>query len=169
EAERAMVLRAPSAGMVSTLLAKAGQHVLTGQSLLSIVPRGATLQAQLLVPSRAVGFIEPGSRVVLRYQAYPYQKFGQQYGRVASISRSALGPAEIAALTGQRATQPLYRINVRLDHQAIVAYGHAQALKPGMALSADILMERRSLLEWAFEPLYGLRGTLASAEGGSHG
>jgi membrane fusion protein len=36
------------------------------------------------------------------------------------------------------------------------AYGKSQPLMPGMALSADILMERRTLLEWVFEPLYGL-------------
>lgn len=169
EAQRAMVLNAPRAGMVSTLLAKPGQHVAAGQSLLSILPHGATLQAQLLVPSRAVGFIAPGSRVVLRYQAYPYQKFGQQYGHVASISRSALGPEEVVALTGQRTKQPLYRVKVTLDHQTILAYGQTQALKPGMALSADIMMDRRSLLEWAFEPLYGLKGAVSTGEGTAHG
>ncbi|HET7268241.1 MAG TPA: HlyD family efflux transporter periplasmic adaptor subunit [Oleiagrimonas sp.] len=169
EARRAMVLRAPRAGVVSTLLVKQGKHVAAGQSLLSILPDGSSLQAQLLVPSRAVGFVAPGSRVVLRYQAYPYQKFGQQYGHVASISRSALGPGEIVALTGKRTKQPLYRVKVKLDRQAIRAYGKAHALKPGMALSADIMMERRSLLEWAFEPLYGLKGSVLAGEGGSHG
>ncbi len=169
EAERARVLRAPCDGFVSVVLAKRGQHVVAGQSLLSIVPRGAMLQAQLLVPSRAVGFIEPGSRVVLRYQAFPYQKFGQQYGHVASISRSALSPDQVVALIGQRAQQPLYRVKVRLQHQAILTYGKPRALKPGMALSADILMDRRSLLQWVFEPLYGLRQTLSMQKADTDG
>lgn len=156
EAERASILRAPSDGTVATLLAKVGQHVAAGQSLASVVPQGATLQAQLLVPSRAVGFVTLGSCVVLRYQAYPYQKFGQQYGYVASVSDSALSPDEVLALTGQRPKQSLYRVSVTLQHQSIQAYGKPRPLKPGMELSADILMDRRSLVEWVFQPLYGM-------------
>lgn len=156
EMQRAVVLRAPRDGVVSTVLLKEGQMVVAGQPLLSILPAGSSLQAQLLVPSRAIGFIEPGSRVVLRYQAFPYQKFGQQYGRVSDISRSALGVAEVNALIGQQAREPLYRIEVKLDSQQVMAYGRPEAVKPGMALEADVLMERRRLIEWVFEPLYGL-------------
>lgn len=158
EWQRAVVLRAQRDGVVSAILLKEGQMVAAGQSLLSQLPAGSVLQAQLLVPSRAIGFIEPGSRVVLRYQAFPYQKFGQHYGRVTDISRSALSPAEVAAVVGQsvQQTEPLYRVQVALDSQQVMAYGKAEPVKPGMALDADILMERRSLIEWVFEPLYGL-------------
>jgi membrane fusion protein len=156
EVQRTVVLRAPRDGVVSAVLFKPGQMVSASQPLLSILPRGSQLQAQLLVPSRAIGFIEPGSRVVLRYQAFPYQKFGQQYGRVADISRSALSPADVGALVGEQAREPLYRVQITLDRQTVPAYGKAELLKPGMALEADILMERRRLIEWAFEPLYGI-------------
>jgi membrane fusion protein len=163
EMQRAVVLRAPQDGVVSAVLLKEGQMVGTGQPLLSILPAGSMLQAQLLVPSRAIGFIEPGSRVVLRYQAFPYQKFGQQYGEVADISRSALSPPDVAALMGQQAQQqePLYRIQVKLDSQQVSVYGKPESVKPGMALEADILMERRRLIEWVFEPLYGMARHLA--------
>jgi membrane fusion protein len=140
--------------------------VSAGQSLLSILPAGSALQAQLLVPSRAIGFIDPGSRVVLRYEAFPYQKFGQQYGRVTDVSRSALNSSEVATLIGQQSQQPLYRVQVKLDKQFVLAYGHKEPVKPGMALQADILMDRRSLLEWVFEPLYGMAHHLM---GGAHG
>lgn len=167
ELQRAVVLRAPRDGVVSTVLPKAGQTVSAGQSLLSILPAGSTLQAQLLVPSRAIGFIDPGNRVVLRYEAFPYQKFGQQYGHVTDVSRSALTPSEVTALTGQQAQQPLYRVQVHLDRQYVRAYGHDEPVKPGMALQADILMDRRSLLEWVFEPLYGMGRHLMG--GSAHG
>jgi len=159
EMQRAVVLRAPCDGVVSSLLLKPGQMVTAGQSLLSLLPSGSTLQAQLLVPSRAVGFIEPGSRVVLRYQAFPYQKFGQHFGHVVEISRSSLTSAEVTALTGgspQQNQEPLYRVQVELDSQTVQAYGKPESLRPGMALDADVLMERRRLIEWVFEPLYGL-------------
>ena len=170
EQQRAVVLRAPRDGVVSTVLLKQGQMVSAGQPLLSLLPAGSTLQAQLLVPSRAIGFVAPGSRVVLRYQAFPYQKFGQQYGRVTDISRSALSPADITALVGgQQAQQPdsLYRVQVALDSQHILAYGKQESMKPGMALDADILMDRRRLIEWVFEPLYGMAHHLTG--GAAHG
>lgn len=167
-AQGGTLLRAPRAGIVSTLLVKPGQNVTSGQPILSILPAGSQLDAQLLVPSNAIGFVSTGNRVVLRYQAYPYQKFGQQYGEVAQVSRSALSPAEAASLLGQNVATPLYRVLVKLDHQTIDAYGRAEALKPGMALDADILLDRRNLWQWVFEPLYGLRKQLAANEDGVH-
>ncbi len=170
EVQRAVVLHAPCDGVVSNLLLKRGQMVAAGQSLLSLLPSDSILQAQLLVPSRAVGFIEPGSRVVLRYQAFPYQKFGQHFGHVVEISRSSLTSAEVASLTGSSPQQnqpPLYRVQVALDSQAVQAYGRAEGLRPGMALDADVLMEQRRLIEWVFEPLYGLGHHLNG--GAAHG
>jgi len=60
---------------------------------MALLPKGSQLQAQLLAPSRAVGFIEPGDKVLLRYQAFPYQKFGHHAGKVVRVSRSAIVPA----------------------------------------------------------------------------
>lgn len=162
------VVRAPSAGVVSTLLVKPGEAVSAEAPLLSVLPRGSTLQAQLLVPSAAIGFVRPGNQVVMRYQAFPYQKFGQQYGTVVNVSRSALSHAEAASLVGQNVAAPIYRVLVALNRQAIDAGGSAHALKPGMALDASILLDRRTLWQWAFEPLYGLRQELTSS-GAQHG
>ncbi|KAB0635191.1 anibiotic ABC transporter [Burkholderia stagnalis] len=163
EARRAVILRAPQASIVAALLAKPGQVVNAGQSVVSLLPQGAQLEAQLMVPSRAIGFVRPGARVVLRYQAYPFQKFGQQFGRVSDVSRTALSPQEVANLTGQtNVPEQLYRVIVALDRQDIAAYGKREALRPGMALEADVLIDKRRLIEWVLEPLYAL-GRRASA------
>jgi membrane fusion protein len=144
------VIAAPVAGVVAAQLLKAGQSVQTGQSLLTLLPGDGQLQAELLVPSRAIGFVANGDRVLLRYQAFPWQKFGHQLGHVAGISRSAL-------LASEPGAQPLYRVIVSLAHQTVTAHGRAELLKPGMALDADILGETRRLIEWLFEPLYSLK------------
>lgn len=157
ELQQDAVLRAPTAGVVSTLLVKLGQSVAAEQPLLSVLPKGSTLQAQFLVPSSAVGFVRSGSQVVMRYQAFPYEEFGQQYGKVASVSRSALSNGEAALLTGTQSRRPVYRVLVNLQRQSIDAYGRTNGLRPGMAISADILLNRRSLWQWAFTPLSGLR------------
>lgn len=161
EARGALAVSAPVTGVIATQLVKPGQAVQAGQPLLSLLPGNGMLEAELLVPSRAIGFIEPGDKVLLRYQAYPYQKFGHQQGTVTRISRSALSSGELGALIGNaQQGEPFYRITVALARQTVTAYGKAELLKPGMLLEADVLGEKRRLIEWVFEPLYSLKGVV---------
>lgn len=163
EARGALAISAPVTGVIASQLVKPGQAVQAGQPLLTLLPGNGKLEAELLVPSRAIGFIAPGDKVLLRYQAYPYQKFGHQQGTVARISRSALNQADLQALLGSATqTEPLYRVTVRLAQQAITAYGKPELLKPGMTLEADVLGEKRKLIEWVFEPLYSLKGKVGN-------
>jgi membrane fusion protein len=156
EASGGLLIRAPIGGIVATRLVEPGQAVQAGQPLVSLLPAGSVLQAQLLVPSRAIGFVKPGDRVTLRYQAYPYQKFGHHGGKVIRISRSALNPTETGSGGGSSRAEPFYRVLVALEHQTVTAYGRQEPLRPGMVLEADIMGERRKLYEWALEPLYTL-------------
>jgi membrane fusion protein len=66
------------------------ERVARRSALASLVPQGAKLQAQLYAPSSAVGFVRPGQPVRLRYEAFPYQKYGQQGGPVLQVSRTPL-------------------------------------------------------------------------------
>ncbi|MEE9878153.1 MAG: HlyD family efflux transporter periplasmic adaptor subunit [Stenotrophomonas geniculata] len=156
EADGELLLRAPVTGLVANRLVEAGQAVQPGQPILSLLPQGSELRAQLLVPSSAIGFVKSGDRVLLRYQAYPYQKFGAHEGTVIRISRSALTGAQ----EGSDAKQSLYRVLVSLDQQGVLAYGKTETLRPGMQLEADIMGERRKLYEWLLEPLYSVTGKL---------
>jgi membrane fusion protein len=160
EAQGEVLVAAPLAGLVASRLIERGQTVQPGQPLMTLLPEGSVLQARLLVPSRAVGFIAPGDEVLLRYRAYPHQKFGHHPGRVLRVSRNALDPRQLAALTGRAAAEPTYRVVVELGAQSIVAYGRPRPLRPGMAVEADIMGERRRLYEWVLEPLYSLTGQL---------
>lgn len=164
EARGALAVSAPVTGVIATQLVKPGQAVQAGQPLLSLLPGNGMLEAELLVPSRAIGFIEPGDKVLLRYQAYPYQKFGHQQGTVTRISRSALSSGELGTLIGNaQQGEPFYRITVALARQTVTAYGKVELLKPGMLLEADVLGEKRRLIEWVFEPLYSLKGKVGSS------
>jgi membrane fusion protein len=154
DANGELLVEAPVAGLVASRLIEPGQSVQAGQPLLSLLPAGSHLQARLFVPSRAVGFIEPGDHVLLRYQAFPYQKFGHHEGVVSRVSRSAVSPA------GGEPGEPYYRVLVDIDHQSITAYGRQEPLRPGMVLEADIMGERRKLYEWVLEPLYSVTGKI---------
>lgn len=156
EARRRWVVTAPQAGTVTTVLAQPGQAVDPARPLLSIVPEGARLQAQLYAPSRAIGFVQPGDTVRLRYAAYPYQHFGQAAAVVQEVARNALPPSELDEAPAA-AGEPLYRITATLASQAMQAHGRPWTLQAGMALEADVLQERRRLYQWLLEPLLGLR------------
>jgi membrane fusion protein len=56
--------------------------------------------------------------------------------------------------------EPVYRVDVRLDAQYIVAGDQKLALRPGMSVNADILQEKRRVWEWVFEPILALKERL---------
>jgi len=96
--------------------------------------------------------------VLLRYVAYPHQKFGTYRARVQAISRNPLPAAELGFVPPDGSREPLYRIKAALDSQSVLAYGRAQPLRAGMQVEADVLLDRRRLVEWIFEPLLSLAG-----------
>jgi membrane fusion protein len=165
EARREIVIAAPQSGTVTAIQAESGGNATPATALMSIVPEGATLNAQLFASSKAVGFVRPGQKALLRYQSYPYQKFGHHIGVIESVSKSAVSPTELPAqLTGLSSligtNEGIYRITVRLDRQSVLAYGVDQPLQPGMQLDSDVLLDRRKLWEWMLEPLFTLSGRL---------
>ncbi|MEQ5844261.1 HlyD family efflux transporter periplasmic adaptor subunit (plasmid) [Paraburkholderia acidicola] len=164
EARRELVVTAPEAGIVTAVIAESGQTIDLSHPVASIVPDGACWQVQLFVPSAAIGFVRTGDPVRVRYQAFPYQKFGQYPARVTLVARTALSVAELST-GGSLATDlhgdgAFYRVVATLDAQTVTAYGKPQLLQAGMTLQADILQERRRLFEWVLEPLYSLTGKL---------
>ena len=155
---RSLVVAASLDGRVTASPLSAGQTVLAGQSLATLQAEGAELEAQLYAPSRAIGFVQVGQAAQLRLDAYPYQKFGLQHATVASVSESALAPNElppaVQARYGSRLSgDALYRITLRLARQSVTVYGKDEALKSGLAVEADIVQERRRIVEWMFEPI----------------
>jgi len=118
DARRASLVTAPASGTITAPTGGIAEPVQRGQVLARIVPDDAVLEAELLAPSRAVGFVVAGGEVRLRYAAFPYQKFGLAQGSVVSVSEAPLAPTEAAARG-----EPVYRVVVALRSQAVMAYG----------------------------------------------
>ncbi len=119
------------------------------------------MEVQLLADSRAIGFIKEGAPVLLRYTAFPYQKFGQYSGSVTNVSRVTLrqGEANADAMAAQiKQSQAQYRITVQPDSSNVIAYGKPEQLRAGMSVEAHLLLDTRPLYQWILEPLYSLRG-----------
>lgn len=167
ESRRELTLKSPVSGIVTTIIGHVGQVVDTDQPLLSILPDGRKMKAELYANSKEIGFVHVGDEVDMRYEAYPYQMYGVYIGHVAVISRTPLSPEEfkyIGELIVQRSTptdrgSPLYRISVNLDSQNVVVKGKQEPLRAGMLLEADIIQETRKLYKWVLEPLYAYLNT----------
>jgi len=161
EASRGYELRAPITGRVSALQAALGQSLDQYRPLMTLTPSDARLTAEVYVPSRAIGFIRPGQKVRLLYDAFPYQRFGAAQGTVEAVSATVLLPQEVnAALRTEEIREPVYRVIVGVARQDMLAFGRAMPLSAGMALTADIVLEERSFAEWLFEPILAMRGRL---------
>lgn len=165
-ARRTVLLRAPKDGVVTNILVHPGQTVTAQQSLVTVLPAHTKLLAELWIPGKAVGFMHVGQPVVMRYEAYPYQKFGQHIGRVHEVSRSAIPAKDVSRLLGRDITDSRYRVEVILDRQSVMVYGKHESLRPGMALDADVVLDRRRLIEWILEPLQGLPRNLHTEAAG---
>jgi membrane fusion protein len=146
---------APIDGTIATKSVNRGQTVSLAAPLVTVLPAQNDLQAELLVPTRAAGFVKPGQVVSLRYQAFPFERFGHAQGTVKEIGRSVLAAGETGPMT---LTEPVYRVVVVLNTQTMNAYGQAMDLRAGMVLDADIQLEKRKLYEWLIEPIIAAVG-----------
>ena len=148
---REPALRAPVAGTVTMIAAQVGASVSPNRPLLALLPEGATLEAQLLVPSRDAGLLRPAQAVVLRLDAFPYQRFGVQRGRVRTVAGSIQLPGEVEGPVALDA--PAYTVVVALESVSVRAYGRDWPLRPGLLLEADVILERVPLYRRLLDPL----------------
>jgi membrane fusion protein len=148
---RAYTVRAPIGGLISLLQASVGQPVDPRRVQLEIVPGNSPLEAKLFIPSKAIGFVEPGQDVKLLYDAFPYQRFGTYRGKITSVSQTVLMDTDIVAPV--KPNEPVYTATVALDRPDVTAHGKKVPLEPDMSLRADIVLERRTLIDWIVSPL----------------
>nr|WP_300976243.1 HlyD family efflux transporter periplasmic adaptor subunit [Alkalimonas sp.] len=158
DARDQLLITAPIAGRITNLVADIGTSLNSQLPFLTILPENAKLTAVLLVPTRAYGFVQPGQHTRIRFDAFPYQRFGLYEGEVIRTAQAIVLPGEVDMPVAVQ--EPVYRVEVALAAQEIRAYGNSVPLQSGMLLSADIVLEQRSLISWLFEPILSLKGQL---------
>jgi len=148
---RGYILTSPIDGVVTALVARLGQPAATDQQLMIVVPDRAKPKVELYVPTTSAGFLMPGQEVRLSIDAFPYQTYGTVKARIENISKAAV------TRQGPNGPAPIYLVSATLSEPWVMAFGRRQPLLPGMTLSARIITEKRSLIEWLFEPLFAVR------------
>lgn len=146
-----MVVLSPCEGTVLRLHVNTPGHVVKeGEVLAELACAGEQLQAELVVPQAGVPMVQPGQSVKLRYDAFPYQRYGIRFGTVRWIGQSGTARADSAT----------FRALVDVKDTAVLVRGTSRPLLPGMGGVAEIVVGRRSLLSYAFEPVRALRENL---------
>lgn len=146
----------PADGIVATILLSEGKYTTDSLPVMTLLPDDNELLVELYVPSQASGFLKLNQEVLIKYRAFPYQKFGVHKGHIAEISKTIIDPREVKVpLALPEAT---YRVRVKLDKQTVRSFGNDVELRSGMLVDAEIVRDRRAILEWVLEPLYSIRG-----------
>ena len=149
-----VVLTAPCAGTLLRVRVNApGAFVREGDILGEVACQGSKLQGELMVPEAGVPLVQRGQGVKLRFDAFPYQRYGVRFGTVRW-----LGPSGVTAQDSGA-----FRAIVDLGDSTIRVRGKQRPLLPGMGGQADIVVGRRSLVSYAFEPLRALKESFAEA------
>ena len=147
-----LTVAAPCAGAVLRLAVNApGAVVQEGEVLAELACAGEKLQAEVSVTPSGAGRIEPGQTARLLYDAFPYQRYGIKHGIVRWVSPASVHVKE----------RTVFRVLVELEEHAVQVKGETRPLMAGMGGRADVIVGRRSLISYAFEPIRMLRETVA--------
>ncbi len=151
ESSRRIVLKSPISGKLASVEVHPGGAVTPRQLLATVLPENMTLVAEVYVPSSAIGFIRPGQRVRLMYDAFPQQQFGAFAGEVESISDFVLLPSEVPQTFFPG--EATFKVRIAPLEDAVDLEAGRAVLRPGMLLGAEIILEKRTFVEWLLQPL----------------
>ncbi|WGS44625.1 HlyD family efflux transporter periplasmic adaptor subunit [Burkholderia sp. JSH-S8] len=154
EYQKGAVIKSPAAGKVTAVQGVDGSYYDSTKPVSFVVPSQAEVEARLLVPAAAIGFVKKGDVVYLRYSAFPYQQFGQGKGVIYSISETSLMPDEIALGSRLSVTEPMYLVKARIERQFVSGNGMRYALKPGLTIDADVMVEQHRIYQWLMRPIF---------------
>jgi membrane fusion protein len=151
ETDQRTYVTAPQDGVVTAILAEPGQRI-GRDTMLTILPRRSMLEVQVMLPSSAIGFIRESDPVTLRFDAFPYQRYGSVKGTIREISQSTLTATDTGGIN-LKGVGDGFRIRIALPSQSFVASNQAFPLRAGMKAEARFSQEKHPLLSWLIDPL----------------
>ncbi|MBU0621994.1 MAG: HlyD family efflux transporter periplasmic adaptor subunit [Gammaproteobacteria bacterium] len=135
-----------------------GTVISPGTIIMTLVPEGEILRAEVWVGNEDVGFIHTGEPVKIKFAAYQFQKYGMVEGRLAHLSADASdnNPQQPQGNSPTGSNLPFaYRALVDLKAQHLIADGVRHSLTPGMQVTAEIHLGTRSIFEYLLSPVMG--------------
>ncbi len=144
---------APCTGSVLKMSVRAvGATVREGDLLAEVACQGQKVEAELTIPQDGLALLRTGQPVKLLYDAFPYQRYGVHYGTIRWVSPASMGEKD-----------GTFRALADLKDDSVSVAGSRRPVQPGMGGRARVIVGRRSLVSYAFEPLRQLKESLGGA------
>lgn len=150
---------APQRGRITASQMESGKFAALAQPLFAIIQEDTPLVAELFVESKSIGNAAVGQEVLIRYKSFPYEQYGVQFARIVEISQTAMKPDDWITIL-PRTGEPIFRVIAKLEKQTISVRDDEAPLQAGMVFDADILLDRRPLWRWLFEPIFAFKGRI---------
>ena len=147
-------LVSPQAGVVKDIAIRTiGTVVGAGSVLVTIVPAGDALEAEVVVRNEDAGFVRAGQRVQLKVAAFPFQKYGVVEAEVLRVGPDANEQPSNGSAREDLSILGGYRARLSLSAPSLAFDGSRLAFAPGMAVSAEIHLGRRPVLDYLLAPV----------------
>jgi Multidrug resistance efflux pump len=166
-AKGTLIISAPSDGRIESLSVTDGQMVKTDDSLAQLIPANAdSYYLVLWAPNESVPYISVNDKLNIRYEAYPYQKFGQFSGKIMSISKVPASNQEMSTYSSSPLSQSTinyqayYKVMVSLDKQQMAKFNNKIKLTNGMKADITLFLEKRPIYQWMLSPFYDIQKSI---------
>lgn len=147
-------LTSPQAGVVKDLLIRTvGTVVSAGTVLVTLVPAGDALEAEVMIRNEDAGFVRAGQRAQLKVTAFPFQKYGLVEAEVLRVGPDATETNANRASSDDTQVPGGYRARLALSTQSLTFDGARLPFTPGMFASAEIHLGHRAVLHYLLAPV----------------
>ena len=138
-------LRAPVRSTVKQIyISTVGGVVKPGEPIMDLVPLDDTLVVEAKVKPQDVAFLRPGQQVMVKVSAYDFSIYGGLDGKLESISADTIE---------DKRGEHFYLVKVRTQKNAIVYHNESLPIIPGMVVTADILIGKKTVLDYLLKPI----------------
>jgi hemolysin D len=128
-----------------------GGVVEPARALMVIVPAASGIEVEAKLLNRDAGFVHVGQPVSVKFEAFPFTRYGTIPGVIGGLSRDAVPDAKLGSV---------YIARVTLNRNFIVVDGRRVPLNAGYVATADIRTGSRRIISFLRSPL---QSTVAQA------
>lgn len=126
-----------------------GSIVREAETFFTLVPLNAQLEAEVQIDSTDIGYVKVGDETKLKLDAFPFQRHGTMGGKIRILSEDAFRKDSSAKSTGD----VYYAARITLDGVALKNMAEGARLLPGMAVTAEVIVGKRSVMSYLAWPL----------------
>lgn len=148
------VLTAPADGIVLEVAKRSISSVVReAEQLVTIMPQDAHVEVEAQIDSSEVGLVAIGTPARVKVDTFPYQKFGTLNGTVSVVSMDSFNRETSNGATPGKDGAYFFSTHLTLGSERLRFPGTAAPLRPGMTVTAEIIIGRRSIMSYLLRPL----------------